>query len=220
MLIRILLILGIVTLTPAISQVKMLFLGDSLTAGYQLDPALAFPNQLQEKMGTNMLTAINQGISGDTSHTLLHRLDFTLQHVTPNMVFLCIGANDGLRGMPLQQTEKNITTIVKKIKSKKIQLIMAGMSLPDNYSDRYIQDFETMYERIASENGIQLMPFLLKDVAGKPEYNLNDGIHPNAAGHKIIAENIYNFLLRKPTIQLPKQPTMNLSPSLLDQDSL
>ena len=81
----------------AVSQVKMLFLGDSLTAGYQLDATLAFPNQLELKMGSNKITAINQGISGDTSHTLLNRLDFTLQHVTPNLVFLCIGANDGLR---------------------------------------------------------------------------------------------------------------------------
>ena len=205
---------------PVFSQVKMLFLGDSLTAGYQLDPSRAYPNQLEKKLGSHMITAINQGISGDTSYTLLNRLDFTLQHVTPNLVFLCIGANDGLRGMPIQQTEKNIQTIISKIQTKKIPIIMAGMTLPDNYSRQYIQNFETMYEKVASKNGIRLMPFLLKDVAGKPEYNLSDGIHPNAAGHKIIAENIYNFLLRQPTIRLPKQPTSNFSPSLLEEDSL
>ena len=215
MLIRILLILVIVILTPAVSQVKMLFLGDSLTAGYQLDPTLAFPNQLELKMGSNKITAINQGISGDTSHTLLNRLDFTLQHVTPNLVFLCIGANDGLRGMPIQQTEKNIQTIITKIQTKKIPIIMAGMSLPDNYSANYIQDFEAMYERVASKNNVTFMPFLLKDVAGVPSLNLTDRIHPNAAGHKIIANNIYDFILKRPTVQLPKPPGGNLSPSLL-----
>ena len=215
MLIRILLILVIVILTPAVSQVKMLFLGDSLTAGYQLDPTLAFPNQLEIKMGSHMITAINQGISGDTSHTLLNRLDFTLQHVTPNLVFLCIGANDGLRGMPIQQTEKNIQTIISKIQTKKIPIVMAGMSLPDNYSANYIQDFEAMYERVASKNNVTLMPFLLKDVAGVPSLNLTDRIHPNAAGHKVIANNIYDFLLKRTTVRLPKPPTRNLTPSLL-----
>ena len=130
---RIATLLIIVTLMPVFSQVKMLFLGDSLTAGYQLDPSLAYPNQLEKKLGSHMITAINQGISGIPaipfsidwiSRCNMSHLIWYFYALVPTMV-LC--------GMPIQQTEKNIQTIISKIQTKKIPIIMAGMTLPDNY---------------------------------------------------------------------------------------
>ncbi len=178
----------------------LMFLGDSLTAGYQLPIANAFPALIQKKIGTKNVHIINAGVSGDTTFTLLNRLDFTLKS-TPNIVFLCIGANDGLRGKSTKLMKNNIETIIKKLQKKKITTILAGISLPKNYSANYINEFESTFPSIAKEYNIPFMPFLLKDVAGIPSLNLTDRIHPNKAGHEIIANHVFHFLVSKNVIQ-------------------
>ena len=172
------------------------FLGDSLTAGHQLYESEAFPKQLESLVGTQNMISINRGVSGDTSYTLLNRLKFSL-NPTPDIVFLSIGANDGLRGMPIYNTKQNISTIISTLKQKNIKVILTGMSLPENYSESYIEQFEQIYPSLASEHKIPLMPFLLKDVAGSPTLNLSDGIHPNKDGHSVIAKNILKFLTKE-----------------------
>jgi len=172
---------------------SLMFLGDSLTAGYQLPIQHAFPAILQERIGTQNIQIINAGVSGDTSYTLLNRLPFTL-HPTPNVVFLCIGANDGLRGHPISTIQTTIDAIIQQLKKKEITVVLAGISLPKNYTNDYIDAFDAIFPTLAKKHSIPLMPFLLNDVAGVPSLNLSDRIHPNASGHQIIAKNVETFL--------------------------
>ena len=176
-----------------------MFIGDSLTAGFQLGATDAYPAIIQNQLGTDTVRVINAGVSGDTTFSVLDRLDITLQS-TPNMVFLCIGANDGLRGIPPHLTKKNITTIVQTLKQRNIAVVLAGMSLPKNYSQAYIESFEAIFRDVAKNEGLPFMPFLLKDVAGVPTLNLNDRIHPNKNGHNIIARNVLEFLKKEQLI--------------------
>ena len=189
----------------AVSQPpSIMFIGDSLTAGFQLNVTDAYPAIIQHQVGTETIQVINAGVSGDTTFSVLDRLDITLQS-TPNMVFLCIGANDGLRGISPDLTKKNITTIVQTLKQRNIAVILAGMSLPKNYSQAYIDSFETIFRDVAKNEQLPFMPFLLKDVVGVPTLNLNDRIHPNKNGHKVIAKNVLEFLKKEQLI-----PSKNL----------
>lgn len=180
----------------------LMFLGDSLTAGFQLPINEAFPALIQEKIGTKNLRIINAGVSGDTTFTLLNRLNFTLKS-SPNIVFLCIGANDGLRGKSTTIMKRNIETIIKKMQQNEIKVILAGISLPKNYSQNYIRNFESTFPNVAQKYNIAYMPFLLKDVAGVPSLNLSDRIHPNKKGHEIIARHVYDFLVSENIILEP-----------------
>ena len=183
---------------------SMMFIGDSLTAGFQLGVTDAYPAIIQNQVGTKNIRIINAGVSGDTTFSVLDRLDVTLRS-TPNMVFLCIGANDGLRGIPPQLTKKNITAIVEKLKQRNMTVILAGISLPKNYSQTYIESFEKIFTDVAKNEGLPFMPFLLKDVAGVPPLNLNDRIHPNKNGHKVIAKNVLEFLKKEQLIPSKNQ---------------
>jgi acyl-CoA thioesterase-1 len=187
-----------------IAQTNILFLGDSLTAGFQLSEKEAFPYQLEVIIGSQNMTSINRGLSGDTSYSLLNRLDFSLKP-TPDIVFLCIGANDGLRGMNLNQTSENIIKIIQTLHKKEINVILAGMTLPDNYSIEYVRKFESMFPKISKSTNVPLMPFLLKNVAAVPSLNLTDGIHPNSAGHQVIAKSIFQFLQQEQLISTRNQ---------------
>ena len=151
-------------------------------------------------MGTQNIQIINAGVSGDTTFSVLDRLDITLSN-TPNIVFLCIGANDGLRGIPPTITKNNLTNIIKQLKERNISVVLSGISLPKNYSQTYIQSFEQTFMDVAKKENIPFMPFLLKDVAGIPTLNLNDRIHPNKEGHKIIAKNVLKFLKKEQIIK-------------------
>ena len=172
----------------------VMFLGDSLTAGYQLKESDAFPAQLQHRVGTANMIALNRGVSGDTSLSLLNRLSFSLR-TTPDAVFLCIGGNDGLRGIPVDETKTAIRAIIDSIKQQNIPVIIAGITLPANYTTYYIDAFNAIMPDLAKEYDIPIMPFLLKGVAGNPDLNLRDHIHPNQAGHKKIAQSIHEFLV-------------------------
>lgn len=176
----------------------VLFLGDSLSAGFGVAPEAAFPALLGARWGTDgaAYRARNAGVSGSTTAGLLETLDWTL---APDVhtVFLCIGANDGLRGLDLTATRANLAAIIEKIQGGGIRVVLAGIKVPPNYGEDYSRRFEAMYPDLARKYGLKLMPFLLEDVAGRRGSNLADGIHPNEAGHRRIAANVQAFLSRE-----------------------
>lgn len=178
----------------AVSQPVILFFGNSITAGYQLDPDDAFPALIQDKMDTMGYNyqVINAGLSGETSAGGLSRIDWVLSTV-PDVFVLELGANDGLRGLDLTESKVNLQAIIDKVKevNSKVQIVIAGMLMPPNLGKTYTDEFKKIFEDLAEENEATLIPFLLDGVGGIPELNLPDGIHPTAEGHMIIAENIW-----------------------------
>jgi acyl-CoA thioesterase I len=180
--------------TPATT---ILFYGDSLTAGYGLSPDEAFPALIGRKLNEKgkSIKVINAGLSGETSAGGLSRIDWVLRQ--PVDVFVLeLGPNDGLRGLPLEATEKNLQAIIDKVKAKypKVKIIVAGMMVPPNIGPDYTEKFRKIFPALAKKNNAALIPFLLEDVAGNEKLNLDDGIHPNAEGHKIVAENVLRVL--------------------------
>jgi len=176
---------------------RILFLGDSLTAGYGIDPQLAYPaligKKLEEKGYDYQVTPA--GLSGETSAGGLRRTNWVLQKPVDILV-IALGANDGLRGIDLSDTSKNLQGIadVAKKKYPKIQIVFAGMQMPPNLGEAYTTQFREMYPTLAESNDAILIPFLLEGVGGNPELNIADGIHPNPAGHEIIAETVWQTI--------------------------
>lgn len=184
-------------LFSAPKQKVILFFGDSLTAGYGLNPEDAFPALIEKRLREDGLAAhvINAGLSGETSAGGLTRIDWILRQ--PIDVFILeLGANDGLRGLPLTDTKKNLQTILDKVKAKNpnCELVIAGMMVPPNMGKEYSDAFKKLYPDLASKNKASLIPFLLQSVAGNEGLNQADGIHPNALGHSIVANNVYAVL--------------------------
>ena len=185
-------------LMPASIDPKViLFFGDSLTAGYGLSTEEAFPALVEKKCLTNgtPCKVINAGLSGETSAGGLTRIDWILRQ--PIDVFVLeLGANDGLRGLPLDQTKKNLQAIIDKVKAKypDVKIVIAGMMVPPNMGPDYTSNFKKIFPELAGKNNATLIPFLLEDVAGYEKLNLADGIHPNQEGHKIVADNVYKAL--------------------------
>ena len=171
----------------------ILFYGDSLTAGYGLSTEEAFPALVEKKLNKTDKVArvVNAGLSGETSAGGLTRLDWVIrQHI--DIFVLELGANDGLRGLPLEQTEKNLQQIIDRVKAKfpKVKIVIAGMMVPPNMGPEYTTKFWKIFPDLAKKNNATLIPFLLQDVAGNEKLNLGDGIHPNPEGHKIVADNV------------------------------
>lgn len=198
MVVKNLLIIAMALLFQASADPKViLFFGDSLTAGYGLSPEEAFPALIQKiciENGTPC-KAINAGLSGETSAGGLSRIDWILRQ--PIEVFVLeLGANDGLRGLPLDQTRKNLQAIIDKVKAKypKVKVVIAGMMVPPNMGPDYTSEFRKIFPELARKNKATLIPFLLEDVAGHAKLNQSDGIHPNPEGHKIVANNVYKIL--------------------------
>lgn len=176
----------------------VLFFGDSLTAGYGLNPEDAFPavvDKTLKKSGVEV-RVINAGLSGETSAGGLTRIDWILRQPI-DVFFLELGANDGLRGLPLSETRKNLQTIIEKVKAKnpKCRIVLAGMMVPPNMGKEYSDEFRVLYSEIARKNKATLIPFLLDGVAGIERLNQADGIHPTAEGHAIIGKNITEVIL-------------------------
>ena len=176
----------------------ILFYGDSLTAGYGLnDPTVtAFPALIEAKLEAagNRTRVVNAGLSGETSSGGLRRIDWVLRQ--PVAIFVLeLGANDGLRGLPLDLLEANLQKIIDRVRAKNpdAHLVLAGMQMPTSMGG-YADDFATVYPRLAAANDATLIPFLLEGVGGVPELNQSDAIHPNAAGHAIIAETVWTYL--------------------------
>jgi acyl-CoA thioesterase-1 len=198
MVVKNILIIALAVLFQASTDPKViLFFGDSLTAGYGLSPEEAFPALVEKTCMTNATPckSINAGLSGETSAGGLTRIDWVLRQ--PIDVFVLeLGANDGLRGLPLDQTKKNLQAIIDKVKAKypKVKLVIAGMLVPPNMGPDYASSFRTIFPELAKKNKATLIPFLLQDVAGHESLNQADGIHPNPEGHKIVAANLYKIL--------------------------
>lgn len=172
----------------------VLFFGNSLTAGYGLDEEDAFPALIQDKIDSAGLeyVVINGGLSGETTASGLNRLDWFLEE-GPAVFVLELGGNDGLRGISVAETRKNLKEIIQKVRTRypETRIILAGMQIPPNMGQQYTAEFSGMYQEIAEEESVNLIPFLLEGVAGDPELNLPDGIHPTEAGHVIVAETVW-----------------------------
>lgn len=176
----------------------ILFFGDSLTAGYGLSPEEAFPALAEKELIKNgkNVKVVNAGLSGETSAGGLSRIDWVLRQPIDVLV-LELGANDGLRGLPVDQTKKNLQSIIDKVKVKNpdVKIVVVGMMVPPNMGNTYTTQFTAIFPEIAKNNKATLMKFLLEGVAGNEKLNQADGIHPNIEGHKIVASNITKVLV-------------------------
>ncbi|MBO9421541.1 arylesterase [Labrenzia sp. R4_2] len=179
------------TSTANAADIKLVVLGDSLSAGYQLQAGEGFPEQLQKALDArgHSVEVVNAGVSGDTSSGGLSRLDWSVG-TDADAVIVELGANDALRGIQPDLTRNNLTQIVKRLTDKDIAVLVAGMLAPRNLGEDYAASFDTIYKDIAEAHGALLYPFFLEGVALNPDLNLADGIHPNAEGVGVIVENI------------------------------
>jgi acyl-CoA thioesterase-1 len=172
-------------------------LGDSLTEGFGVAPERSWPSLLQASLreaGHPGLRVVNAGISGSTSASAVSRLRWQLA-AKPDVVILALGGNDGLRGLALSETEKNLAEAIALAKSEGVRVVLAGMQIPPNYGPEYTRRFRELFPALARRFEVALIPFLLEGVAARPELNLADGIHPNAAGYERVARNVLEVLL-------------------------
>ncbi|EAZ80302.1 arylesterase [Algoriphagus machipongonensis] len=178
----------------------ILFFGNSLTAGYGIEQDLAFPGLIQDRLDSlgKDYKVINGGLSGETTAGGLSRIDWFLED-EPSIFILELGGNDGLRGIQLAETKKNLEAIIDKVQTKypSTKIILAGMQIPPNMGIEYTQEFQAIYPKVAEEKDVELIPFLLQDVGGIKELNLPDGIHPTEEGHIIVAETVWEILKEK-----------------------
>lgn len=178
---------------------SIVFFGDSLTAGYGLaNPAAeAYPALIQKKLEAEGLAwrAVNAGLSGETTSGGLRRIDWTLRQPVDIFV-LALGANDGLRGIDPALSRSNLQDILLHVRSKNpaAKIVVAGMQMPPSLGEDYTREFSAMFPAVARRNDATLLPFLLEGVGARPEYNQGDQIHPNAAGHAIIAEQVWKVI--------------------------
>jgi len=185
------------TEAAAASPKTIVVLGDSLAAGYGVEPSEAYPALLQEKISAAGLnfTVVNAGVSGDTSADGLNRINWLLRR--PVDVFILeLGGNDGLRGISPSTTATNLQAIIDRVKQKypQAQIVIAGMQMPPNMGETYTTAFRDIFPALAKNNHAALVPFLLEGVGGKSELNQPDHIHPNADGHRIVADNVWKVL--------------------------
>jgi len=190
-------------LTAAAPEPKnILFLGDSITSGYGLEPSQAYPALIQEKIDAKKwpFRTVNAGQSGDTSAGGLNRMDWLLRSRVDVLV-LELGGNDGLRGLPPETTHQNLQGIIERTRKKypQVKIILAGMKVPPNMGADYAKKFATIYPDLAKKHNALLIPFVLENVGGIRELNLPDGIHPTAKGQEIVAANVWKVL--EPVLQ-------------------
>lgn len=176
---------------PSTEEQKILALGDSLTFGYEVDQKNSWPSLLSKKLG---IPVVNGGTAGATSAFGVSTLRFHLKRYKPSLVIYALGANDGLRGIKTEVTKANIKKAVEMCQKKGIKVVLLGMRAPPNYGKKFPKKFASIYPEVASELKVPLMPFFLEGIAGKPEFNQPDGIHPNDKGYQIMAQNIFNFI--------------------------
>lgn len=175
----------------------VLFVGTSLTAGLGLDPDSAYPALIQQKIDSAGLPfrAVNAGVSGETTAALLRRLDWLLRQPAA-VIVVETGANDGLRGIPVQTARENLDEVLRRVRAAQpgARVVLAQMEAPPNLGRRYASAFHAMYGELAKAHGAVLMPFLLGGVAGESGLNQADGIHPNGEGERIVAENVWRVV--------------------------
>ena len=180
-----------------VSKKKMVFFGNSLTAGYGLKEEESFTAIIQHMFDSLNLPyqAVNAGLSGETTAGGDRRIEWVLQQ-DMDLFFLELGGNDMLRGTDVPTSENNLRSIITKVRAKhpNIPIILAGMLAPPNMGQEYTTAFAAIYPKLAKEFDLTLIPFFLKDVGGVPTLNQKDGIHPNAAGQKIVAQTVWKYL--------------------------
>ena len=170
-------------------------LGDSLTAGLGVAADEAWPALLQARLEREGLhyRVVNAGVSGDTTAGALRRLDWVLR-ARPVVVIVALGANDGLRGLSTEAMRDNLVAIVTRLRESGARVLLAGMRLPPNYGTAYTREFAGAFDAVARRTSVPLLPFLLQNVGGHAALNQPDGIHPNAAGHQVVADNVWRAL--------------------------
>jgi acyl-CoA thioesterase I len=180
------------TPAPATARPRVVFLGDSLTAGLGLPADEAYPAIVQRKLDAEHLNyeVVNAGVSGDTTAGGLRRLDWVLSGDV-RLLVVALGANDGLRGLPPKEMKQNLSTIISTARNRGIAVVLAGMEAPPNVGPEYTAAFRNVYRDLAREQRIRLVPFLLQGVAGDPALNQADGIHPNEEGARRVAEVVW-----------------------------
>ncbi len=185
------------TLFPALASGRPILLcfGDSITAGYGLPKGQAYSDALQRKLDSNgySYTVNNQGTSGATSKDAVASLHAVLQ-LHPEVAIVEFGGNDGLRGIPLDQTRRNLDTVLTGLENAHVKILLAGITLPPNYGPDYIQAFETMFRELATRHHTAFVPMIYKDLVKVPNTIQADGIHPTAKGSEIIADTLYPAL--------------------------
>ena len=177
------------------SPKKIIILGDSLTEGYGVAQTAAFPALIQQKILKDKLNweLTSSGSSGSTSASGLQRIKWISKN-KPDVVLLLLGSNDGLRGLKTSETEKNLNSTISWAKDQNIKIILGQLYMPPNYGKKYTDDFAKIYINVAQKNKIKLLSFLLEQIAGQPEFNLSDGIHPNEKGSQVIVRRILPFV--------------------------
>ena len=183
------------TNSPSQGLPRIVAFGNSLTAGLGVSPDQSYPSLLQERLDKAgyHYQVINAGVSGDTTAGGLRRIDWVLKS-HPAIVIVELGANDALRGQPLAAMYSNLDMIISRLQDAETAVVLAGMKIPPNYGQEYTAGFSSMFEQLAREHGITLIPFLLEGVAAQPELNQADGIHPTAAGYQIVADTVMKAL--------------------------
>ncbi len=175
---------------------KIIAFGDSLTAGFGLAEKESYPYLLQQRLKTEGYNyeVVNAGVSGETSLGGLERIDWVLEMENVEILILELGANDLLRGLPVAKMKENLTAIIKKAKAKNVQILLCGMLAPPNMGAKYQREYVSVFPDLASEHKTAFLPFILEGIALDPKLNQGDGIHPNAAGAKVLTETVYNSL--------------------------
>ncbi|MFP5457568.1 MAG: arylesterase [Bacteriovoracia bacterium] len=183
-------------LSLSVQAQTVVFIGDSLTEGYGLDPEEAYPAQLEillKAKGRKDIKIVNGGVSGSTTASATQRVKWYLK-TKPQIIVLALGANDGLRGLPVAESQRHLKQAIDAVKSAGVKVLLAEMKLPKNYGETYRRDFEQMYTALARTEKVPLLGFMLTGVGGVAALNQPDGIHPTAAGQKKIAENLMKAL--------------------------
>ena len=174
---------------------RIVFLGDSITAGLGLPADQSYPSLIGKKLKANGLaySIVNAGVSGDTSAAGLRRLDWSLEGDV-RLLIVALGGNDGLRGLPPAELRKNLAAVLDRARARQVPVILAGMEAPPNNGPDYTRDFRGVYTDLAAEYKVRFIPFLLQGVAGDPALNQPDGIHPNSRGSEIVADLVWKEL--------------------------
>jgi acyl-CoA thioesterase-1 len=184
------------TATPkADSRPAIVCFGDSLTAGFGVDPGRSYPDLLQQTLDSRgyHYRVVNLGESGDTTQDGLDRISLALME-KPRLVILEFGANDGLRGQPVANTENNLAQMIETLQKAGVQVVLAGITLPPNYGPDYIRRFDAIFPALAQRYNLPRIPFLLEGAAGHANLMQQDGLHPNAAGTRLVAGNVLKVL--------------------------
>ena len=197
---------------PQVARPRIVFLGDSLTAGLGLESAQSYPSLIGQRLAREGYDyeIVNAGVSGDTSAGGLRRMDWSLDGDVKVLV-VALGANDGLRGLPPAELQKNLAAVIERATAKGVAVVLAGMEAPPNFGADYTRQFRAVYTDLAQQYRVRFIPFLLLGVAGNGSLNQSDGIHPNVRGAQMVADLVWaeltSALARPNQVSKPQAPS-------------